>query len=112
MMGPQKVFNINNNVKSQRTLGPKSVFRTRFSTYLEKVFHFLSAPPCIYTAGLQAGLCERTCFITPRNTRSSAIADGPRDASCQLKYCQLPRNSAETTYTTSPDQVDGMKLEI
>jgi len=37
-------------------------------------------------------------------TRSSAIAEGPRDASCQLKSCQLPRNSAETTYTTSPDQ--------
>jgi len=47
-------------------------------------------------------------------TRSSAIADaeGPRDASCQLKSCQLPRNSAETTYTTSPDRIDGMKLEI
>ena len=44
--------------------------------------------------------------------RSSAIAEGPRDASCQLKSCQLPRNSAETTYTTSPDQIDGMKLEI
>ena len=45
-------------------------------------------------------------------TRSSAIAEGPRYASCQLKSCQLPRNSAETTYTTSPDQIDGMKLEI
>ena len=45
-------------------------------------------------------------------TRSSAIAEGPRDATCQLKSCQLPRNSAETTYTTSPDQIDGMKLEI
>jgi len=45
-------------------------------------------------------------------TRSSAIAERPRDASCQLKSCQLPRNSAETTYTTSPDQIDGMKLEI
>ena len=44
--------------------------------------------------------------------RSSAIAEGPRDASCQLKSCQLPRNSAETTYATSPDQIDGMKLEI
>ena len=42
-------------------------------------------------------------------TRSSAIAEGPRDASCQLKSCQLPRNSAQTTYTTSPDQIDGMK---
>jgi len=47
-----------------------------------------------------------------RQSRSSAIAEGPRDASCQLKSCQLPRNSADTTYTTSPDQIDGMKLEI
>jgi len=47
------------------------------------------------------------CFIDP-----AAIAEGPRDASCQLKSCQLPRNSAETTYTTSPDQIDGIKLEI
>jgi len=36
-------------------------------------------------------------------TRNSAIAEGPRDASCQLKSCQLPRNSAETTCTTSPE---------
>ena len=34
-------------------------------------------------------------------TRSSAIAEGPRDASCQLKSCQLPRNSAETLYDKS-----------
>ena len=27
------------------------------------------------------------------NTRSSAIAEGPRDASCQLKSCQLPRRN-------------------
>jgi len=46
------------------------------------------------------------------STRSSAIAEGLHDASCQLKSCQLPRNSAETTYTTSPDQIDGMKLDI
>jgi len=44
-------------------------------------------------------------------TRSSAIADGPRDASCQSKSCQLPRSSAETTRTTSPEQIEGMKLE-
>jgi len=42
-------------------------------------------------------------------TRSSA--EGPRDASCQLKSCQLPRNSAETTCTTSPEQMEDMKLE-
>jgi len=35
-----------------------------------------------------------------KGTRSSAIAEEPRDASCQLTSCQLPRNSAETTYTT------------
>ena len=38
-------------------------------------------------------------------TRSSAIAEGPRDASCQLKSCQLPRNNAETTCTTSPEPI-------
>ena len=36
-------------------------------------------------------------------TRSSPIAEGPRDASCQLKSCQLPRNSAETTCATSTE---------
>jgi len=46
-------------------------------------------------------------------TRSSAIAEGqgPRDVSCQLKFCQLSRNSAETTYTTTPEQIEVMKLE-
>ena len=44
-------------------------------------------------------------------TRSSAIAEGPRDASCQLTSCQLPHNSAETTCTTSPKQIEVMKLK-
>ena len=44
-------------------------------------------------------------------TRSSANAEGPRDVSCQLKSCQLPRNSAETTCTTSPEQIEVMKLK-
>jgi len=29
-----------------------------------------------------------------------------------IEICQFQRNSAETTYSTSPDQIDGMKLEI
>ena len=43
-------------------------------------------------------LCQ---CITLRHviTRSSVIAEEPRDALCQLKSCQLPRNSAETTCT-------------
>jgi len=44
-------------------------------------------------------------------TRSSAIAEGPHDASCQSKSCQLPRNSAEATCTTSPEQIEVMKLK-
>jgi len=31
--------------------------------------------------------------------------------SCQLKSCQLTRNSTETTYTTSPEEIEVMKLE-
>ena len=34
---------------------------------------------------------------------------GPRDGSCKLKSCQLPRNSAETSCTTK--QIEVMKLE-
>jgi len=34
-----------------------------------------------------------------------------RDASSQLKSCKLPRNRAETTCTTSPEQIELMKLE-
>jgi len=46
-----------------------------------------------------------------KGTRSSAITEGLRDASCQLKSCQLPRNSVETTCTTSPEQIKVTKLE-
>ena len=46
-----------------------------------------------------------------KGTRSSAIAEGPRDAPCQLKSCQLSRNSAETTCATSPEQIEVLKLE-
>jgi len=35
-----------------------------------------------------------------------------RLVSSNLANYHLPRNSAETTYTTSPDQTDGMKLEV
>jgi len=82
----------------------------------------------VKTRGFTTAVDRNTAFCTGRgnirlyrtpdklhlelNTRSSAIAEGQRDASCQLKSCQLPRNSAETTYTTSPEQIDGMKLEI
>ena len=51
------------------------------------------------------------CCYSATKTRSSAIAEGPRDASCQLKSCQLPRNNAETTCTTNPEQIEVIKLE-
>jgi len=37
----------------------------------------------------------------------------PRDRAMrrQSKYCQLPSNSAETTCTTSPEQIEVMNLE-
>ena len=62
------------------------------------------------SARVEAGLL----IIMPSGwleTRSSAIAERPRDAPCQLKSCQVPHNSAETTCTTSPEQTEVMKLE-
>jgi len=44
-------------------------------------------------------------------TRISAIADGPRDATCQSNSCQLQHNSVGTTCTTSPEQIEVMELE-
>ena len=59
----------------------------------------------------QQYLYQNYCNLTTTVTRSSAIAEGPRDPSFQLKSCQLLRNSAETTCTTSPEQIEVMKLE-
>jgi len=69
---------------------------------------------CVSNASLYqitSATCSVCGILSADNTRSSAIAEGPCDASCQLKCCQLPRNSAETTCTRSPEQVEVMKLE-
>ena len=71
---------------------------------------------CAYAHRIQGGpksstKLNRHIDALVQDTRRSAIAEGPRDASCQLKSCQLPRNSAETTCTTSPEQIEVMKLE-
>jgi len=53
-------------------------------------------------------LCSCNCSLGQETQLS------PRDRAmrrCQLKSCQLPRNSAETTCTTSPEQIEVMKLE-
>jgi len=50
-------------------------------------------------------------LCSPKVTSSSAVAEVPHDVLCQLKSCQLPRNSAETTCMTSPEQIEVMKLE-
>ena len=54
---------------------------------------------------------NRTLNSCPILKRSSSIAVVPRDASCQLKSCQSPRNSAETTCMTSSEQIEVIKLE-
>jgi len=45
-------------------------------------------------------------LIWPLSGQEAALSPTDRAlaASCQLKSCQLPRNSAETTYTTSTAQ--------
>jgi len=58
------------------------------------------------------GLCYRQqLIIILILTKDSAIAEGPRDASCQLKSCQLSSNNAETICMTSPEQIEVMILE-
>ena len=49
--------------------------------------------------------------LSLNKTRRSVIAEGPRAESCQLKSCQLPHISAETICTTSPEEIEVMKLE-
>ena len=46
--------------------------------------------------------------VSVLDTRSSAIADGPREALCQLKSCQL---HAGTSCTTNSQQMEVMELE-
>ena len=94
-------------------VSPHSRPSPRFSTPPHWAASFNSSPTLsghLHSCAVLIPIAKR--LRSRLETRSSAIAEGPRDASCQLKSCQLPRNSAETTYTTSPDQTDGMKLEI
>jgi len=44
------------------------------------------------------------------DTRSSAAAEGPRDAMCQSKSYQLLHNSVGTTCITSPEEIEVMEL--
>ena len=65
--------------------------------FVDEIWKFL-------TYHTPANGCKISKLANPvLKTRSSAIAEEPRDASCLLKSCQLSCNSAETTYTTSPD---------
>jgi len=40
-----------------------------------------------------ADTANTVCLIIPDLTRSSAVAEGPRDELCQLKSCQLPHKN-------------------
>jgi len=54
----------------------------------------LLAPCHMHTSNIMRVHRAHVSVTNFRKTRSSAIAEGPRDASCQSKSCQLPRNSA------------------
>jgi len=59
--------------------------------------------------------CSR-CYAAIRGGIQQEAQLSPSDRAMRLVSSNLannlPRNSAETTYTTSPDQTDGMKLEV
>ena len=102
-------FCINTCFRSFTTLISRIVHHAvlKFSPGCNKPLPQASTCPCTRTPPVA---CPRRS-TRAMQTRSSAIAEGPRDASCQLKSCQLPRNSAETTCATSPEQIKVMKLE-
>ena len=111
-----KPFSGEKNYKSGRNGAQNDVFYSKLGSKPQVLF---SRPPKGTTAeprrlsfALKSVGASRLQPFSRTKTRSSAIAEATRDASCQLKSCQLPLNGAETTYTTSPDQIDGMKLEI
>ena len=71
----------------------------------------LLMPASTFRLGIRWSFLNSVIYTISVPSRSSAIAEGLSDASCQLKFCQLPRNSAETTCTTSPEEIKVMKLE-
>jgi len=97
------VMHISNERQCKR-LSP--AFRPQYACVFDDFFIFLLLHHTCLTAS-----CTTWVSRYQKCTRNSAIAEGPRDGSCQLKSCQLPRNSAETTCTTSPEQIEVMKLE-
>ena len=50
-------------------------------------------------------------YLVRSTDKKHGYLEEPRDASCQLKSCLLPRNSADNTCTTSPEQIEVMKSE-
>jgi len=75
--------------------------------------HILHTQPIVPAHGI-----TQVTHSTAKQIESSIFNSGMhniimiQEASCQLKSCQLPRNSAETTCsTTSPEQIEVMKLE-
>ena len=76
-----------------------SLFRCRSPDYITPVLR--AWPTRLWTnvpqrPSFKTIVIVKLSTLPASSTRSSAIAEGPRDASCQLKSCQLPRNSTET----------------
>ena len=70
---------------------------------------FLLAPGMKHSSGDLGGGGERPIVLLYKNL---SYRRGTARCVVSVEICQFQRNSAETTYSTSPDQIDGMKLEI
>ena len=81
-----------------------------------KIEMFQERDKTLITRHLQNGVTS--CVPTTRyciSVRALCIINKKlsyRLGTAQLTSCQLPRNSAETTFTTSPDHIDVIKLEV
>jgi len=60
----------------------------------------------------QREICPVSVNLPSAFNKKLSYLRGTARCVVSVEICQFQRNSAEPTYSTSPDQIDGMKLEI
>jgi len=61
---------------------------------------------------LRQKMLSEKCMLPTYHNKKLRYRRGTARCIVSVEICQLPRNSAETTCTTSPEQVKVMKLKL